>query len=499
MASNNEYLTEELAWVTPKFHGLIIGTKTGIRSASGAEVIINRNGSQKCIIKGYGYQREAARRMIRDKINDWFELDFVGEEFIGAVIGPNGDYIKRLERKLNVKLKVRNKTTLFIQGNPRTDPEIGKAVDVLNRHVWEIRLKHFRSSSYRKLTCFVGGDADNISTIQSPHVSTLSCLNNQPNDGESDEEQVKDIIAKAFQITKDKQDEMISNQRGESLEPIAGYVVHTGRIFSRMPPGTYCAQSQSFQKSLAYQRLTPNDLDIVKMETLPKIKEYSRYDLNIFTPKPFHDIRYKIFLSREKNGELCFITYQEAGINENEFRNIREGPGYFSMSNNRLSAVDLVDPENGITTRINTFIYADNKADEENLKHHLKILAYFFNEITIRKADDQRTNEDQEISIPQIPPGFGLKYLRRTIRKTFRFTDGHILRTSKEKVFIDKDSYFNDNQSEVVDLFFENKDMDDVMKGIHWQPSHVVDKMQNLLEFSNKMLKFCLKDENIEQ
>ena len=74
-----------------------------------------------------------------------------------------------------------------------------------------------------------------------------------------------------------------------------------------------------------------------------------------------------------------------------------------------------------------------------------------------------------------------------------------ILRTSKEKVFIDEDSYFNDNQSEVVDLFFENKDMDDVMKGIHWQPSHVVDKMQNLLEFSNKMLKFCLKDENIEQ
>ena len=62
MASNNEYLTEELAWVTPKFHGLIIGrgghTITGIRSASGAEVIINRNGSQKCIIKGYGNQRE---------------------------------------------------------------------------------------------------------------------------------------------------------------------------------------------------------------------------------------------------------------------------------------------------------------------------------------------------------------------------------------------------------------------------------------------------------
>ena len=102
MASNNGYLTEELDWVTPKFHGLIIGrggrTITEIRSRSGAEVIINRNGSGKCIIKGYEYQREAARRMIRDKINsesenqnphrsnnnDWFELDFVGEEFIGV-------------------------------------------------------------------------------------------------------------------------------------------------------------------------------------------------------------------------------------------------------------------------------------------------------------------------------------------------------------------------------------------------------------------------------
>ena len=119
------------------------------------------------------------------------------------------------------------------------------------------------------------------------------------------------------------------------------------------------------------------------MESLPKIKEYSRYDPTIFTPKPFYKICYKLFLGRNENGELRFITHQEAGINQNEFRNIREGPGYFSisdgsgyfsMSDKITSTINLVDPENGgITTQIKTFNYVDDKADEESLKHHPKI------------------------------------------------------------------------------------------------------------------------------
>ena len=121
MASNNRYQTEELDWVTSEFHGLIIG-KGGrnineIKSQSGADVIIDRNGSGKCLLKGDEHQREAAREMIREKINNrnhhgyvshrnndvddgWFELDFVGKEFIGAVIGRNGENIITMAKKV---------------------------------------------------------------------------------------------------------------------------------------------------------------------------------------------------------------------------------------------------------------------------------------------------------------------------------------------------------------------------------------------------------------
>ena len=133
----------------------------------------------------------------------------------------------------------------------------------------------------------------------------------------------------------------------------------------RREPGIFHSQSQNFQKLLQYKHLTSDDLDIAKMESLPpKIKEYSRYDLTIFTPTPFYKICYKLFLGQNENGELCFITHQEAGINENEFSNIKEGPGYFSMSYNVsdkiTSIINLVDQENGITTQIKTFNYVDD-------------------------------------------------------------------------------------------------------------------------------------------
>ena len=535
MAANNNvssgYQTEELDCLTSEFYGLIIGkaysTLNEIKAQSGADVIINRKGSGKSFLKGDLQQRGAAREMILEKISastrfkkrgdgfgeGWLELDFVSRDLIG-LFGKRGETIKRLENNLNVKLKVnRDRTKLFIQDNPKTHPEIEQVIEELAQSVWLIQMKNSHPNC-RRFLC-ITGNPESILTVQSPHDSTLSCLRNHPSlvDENDTTRQQADHLLKAFQITKEEQKKMVKTESsGEYPGPYANYLVHAGKMVSMKPPGTYPSRSESFQRALVYQRFTPADLDIVKIQSLPKINEYSRYDLTIITPKPFHRIRYKIFLARKEEdggGSLCFITNEEAGVNENEFRRIREGPGYFSTSDVKTAAIDLIDPENGMTTRVNTFIYVDSKSDEENLKHHLKTLAPFFNGITIRQngQDDSNLNDDgveegsaiveahryQEISIPELPPGFGLKYFRRATRAAYRFAGRNILRTSKETVFIQEDTLFNRNQSDVVDLFFENQAIDDVLKGRDWKPSHVVDEIEKLLKFSNTMLAYCLK------
>ena len=540
MAANNNVSfdddqTEELDWLTSEFYGLIIGkggsTVSKIKALSGADVFINTKGSGKSFLKGDQEQRETARRMISETIAEsksykkcrgdfgggshgnydnsfgkgWLELDFVSEDDISMVIGKNGETIKRVQNKLNVNLKVKDQK-LFIQGDPKTDPEIKEAIVELDQFVWTMKERRVANQNCRKFL-YIAGNPESISTVQSPHVPTLSCLRNPPslvNENETTQQQVADHLLKAFQITKTKQNEMVRTGTGELPSPVASYLVHAGRLFSRLQPGKYPSQSQRFQSSLVYQRLTPADLDIVKMAKMPKINEYSRYDLTIITHLD-EQIRYKIFLARKGEGgegELCFITNEEAGVNENEFRSIREGPGYFSTSYEKTAAIDLVDPENGMTTRVDTFIYGDSQSEEETLKHHLKSLAPFFNGITIRQYDSNfnegsRDQRDQEISIPEIedlPPRFRLNYFRRVTRAEYHFAEQNILRTSKETVFVQDDKSFNSTQSDVVDLFFENKAVDDVLKGKDWQPTKVVDEMKKLLQFSKKkMLAYCSK------
>ena len=160
---------------------------------------------------------------------------------------------------------------------------------------------------------YIIGNPENISTVQNPEVSKLCYLRNPlslVNENETTQQQVADHLLKAFQITKTKQNEMVRTGTGELPSPVASYLVHAGRLFSRQQPGTYPSQSQRFQSSLAYQRLTPADLDIVKMASLPKINEYSRYDLAIITHLD-EQIRYKIFLARKGEGvKVSFVSSQ---------------------------------------------------------------------------------------------------------------------------------------------------------------------------------------------
>ena len=108
--------------------------------------------------------------------------------------------------------------------------------------------------------------------------------------------------------------------------------------------------------------------------------------------------------------------------------------------------------------------------------------------------------EGEEITFPDLPPGFGLKYFRRSVRKTYQFEDGNTLQTSKEKVFVEEeDLFFKGNQTDVVDLFFENATLNDLLRmksdeeDGDWQPPQAAREMKKLLVFSNTILNDCWK------
>ena len=398
----------------------------------------------------------------------WQQLDFISKDLIGLVIGKGGETIRKFKDTWNVSLKT-DRDKLFIQGDPETDPIIKKAVEELEKLVGTCKMTR---PSYQRVFSFV---YENDTT-----------------------QQLVDLLLKVFQITKEELNKIVRPNESPSRRSYADYSMKVGRSISKKPPGTYSLQSKSSQGSLVFQHLTPADLDIVNMESLPKITEYSRYDLTIITPKPFQRICYKIFLQKEEDGDLCFITNEEAGVDANEFRTIKEGHGYFPTSDEKtpISLIDLFDPENRMATRVNTFIYADSKLDQKKLEHHLKSLAPFFSGITIRQTgqDDSNLNDDgEEISIPELPSGFELKFYRRVTRAAYRFSERNIIRTSREKVFVQEDTYSNNNQSDVVDLFFESKAVGDVLKSGDWQLSQVVDEMVKLLKSRDEMVAFCLK------
>ena len=250
-----------------------------------------------------------------------------------------------------------------------------------------------RKDFYLHRSSLILGNLNSLRIDQNPkNPDGLSLLRNAPvNVNCMTAKSTKNFLMRAFQITREEQEKV----KSEMSNPCVEYLVHLGRMFSTKSPGTHPFQPKKLKKSLTYRHLTLGDLNMEGLDSsLQKIDNSSKtwYDLNIYTPKPFHKIRYRIFLSNDGE-ELRFITNEEAGVNGKELKSIQSGPGYFVNSDMAIAAIDLVDPEHGITTRIHTFIYDDsqpneealtggNQLDEDVFNHHLKSLTPFFNGIT---------------------------------------------------------------------------------------------------------------------
>ena len=492
---------ENLHWLDSKYYEVVYGrngnTKWEIERVSRASINIDWE-NQNCIIKGKKDQIETAKKRIKeelDTVDDYIddsytELDFVNQPHIGMVNGKKGANIKKLKKRFKVNLKVVDDKLFIKKGNPEN---IKKATDYLEQFIWFIDTT--KDSNCKWFRHFFG-NPENIITVQSPLDRDVSLIRTPAIDANEKPQlqNVKESLLKAFSLAKE-------SQQGSVVEiPSVGYLVHPGMMVSRKYPGTYKSHSESFKKSLTYQKFKTSDLNIDGLKSLPLMNEYLRYDLSIYTPEPFHKIRYRIFLSNDREKKLHFIKHTEV---ENGFRSVQKGPGYFLKSDRKIAYVDLIDPEHGMTTRINSLTYDDNQSDSNIFNNHLEPLAPFFNGIKIRQKNETVPEDDKDkdlhIPISKLPSGFNLKFYRRVTRASYRFDgedgeDGeNIIHTSKEEVHIQEDTVVPTDQSEVIDLFLENKSINDLLKSNDWQAPQVVGKLAKLLRSSDKMLAEYLK------
>ena len=486
---------ENLHWLDSKYYEIVDGrngnTKWEIERVSKASINIDWE-NQKCTIKGKKDQIEIAKKRIKEELDtvdgyiddSYMELDFISQpKHIAGVIGKKGANIERLKKKFNVNLKVVDDKLFIKKGDPE---KIKKATDFLKQFVWSF--DSTKDSNCEWFRHFFGSP-ENIMTVQSSLDRDVSLIRNPAIDANTPLQQnVAESLLKAFNLAKESQ------QRSVVGIPSVRYLVHLGMMVSRENPGTYESHSESLMKSLTYQKLTASELDIDGLKSLPLIKEYLRYDLSIYTPKPFHKIRHRVFLSNDREEKLRFITNEEVVAN-----------GYSLKNDRKIAYVDLIDPEHGMTTRINTLTYDDSQSDGNISNPHLEILVPFFNGIKIRQKnetvpEDKDTEDDKDkdlhIPISKLPSGYNLKFYRRVTRASYRFDgeDGeNIITTSKEEVHIQEDTFVPTDQSEVIDLFLENESINDLLKRNDWQAQQVVGKLAKLLRSSNIMLAKYLK------
>lgn len=123
------------------------------------------------------------------------------------------------------------------------------------------------------------------------------------------------------------------------------------------------------------------------------------------------------------------------------------------------------------------------------LKEHLdQILGTkFFDAIEVN--NNRTTPDDIEINIPELPNGYIISYMRRSVRTAYRFAGSNTLRTSEEKVFVQMEQLYG-RQTDVVDVFIENENVGELLEEDEWQPEEVAAEMESVLKFSDVMLQY---------
>ena len=128
----------------------------------------------------------------------------------------------------------------------------------------------------------------------------------------------------------------------------------------------------------------------------------------------------------------------------------------------------------------------------EKLKKHVDILRPFTDKIQIKK-DDVTSVGVMEIEVPELPDGYDIAYLRRSVRNVF-YTDGDkSLRISEDIIIKDQDEEASENNPKyTVSISCESKSICEMLQTGAWVPETLTSEIENLLDFSEVIKEYIL-------
>lgn len=338
------------------------------------------------------------------------------------------------------------------------------------------KLKPFQQDS-KDIFCIGLSYESNIILRKVIRYPNLSYISTQDSLSSKSTYRIIKLVRKALHDAKEKiQLSALSNS-------LCCIMLHGGKMFSKMTSGTYTMKDVfvNSQQHMVYKRLVQGDLDIQKITGFHHIRTVYRYDMVIYTPEPMLRCRCKLYLRRDQNS-AAFITCKEAGDSKPSFSNIPAWPVYFDIPGQKISRLDIVDPRNGLTTRVSVSVFEVDKEFESQLQTHLDVLQEkVFDNIKIKEGT-------VDLDIPGMPDGYLLCYLRRSERKSYRLpVEGNrtILTTSTEKILC---NYETTDDSEVMDIFIDDENIMDTLDHTDWEAKQVADDYQRVINLGNDYL-----------
>ena len=345
---------ESVDFLDPKYFGAVIGKRDSHLKEldSRFELKLKRDtiknkivmkGSEAAKIKAEEWIREfvseneqssaeSANQLIVRKRNtslNWENVDFIGSEFFGEIIGKGGSNIKQLERKYGLSIRIdKENNKVVIKGADEAKKKITE--EYFRKLVMTSKIKSTKHVFWAGLK-----DKDQIlltlaGNCKDHEHCEITEFKNSFNISKSYSSipGLEKALQNAFQVTK--------SYIEDNPEVTCDILVHAGMMHYKYKPGRYEASngryeaSKVIQKYSVYERLTKDQVSFDKLQSLPVIKNTIRYDFAIGIPKSLTELEYRIYLQfNEEEEQFKFVSCEDAGVDRQMFSTVQSGPGYF--------------------------------------------------------------------------------------------------------------------------------------------------------------------------
>ncbi|XP_057302358.1 uncharacterized protein LOC130636600 isoform X2 [Hydractinia symbiolongicarpus] len=355
----------------------------------------------------------------------WSCISFVPTYLFGKIIGKRGENIRRISRQFQAEIVADKEVgKIFVSGSSTAKRNINFYFQFLmfkknyvNSLFWSDQKivvvglpSHDSVKLIRRRSC---KDCERNCEILAQIELTESDLNidNIPS--------LKEVFSK---VVNDMQIQLRKNET-----TACELMVHHGHIHIRnCQPGSKKVIDMISNGKLHFKNFSQSSYNFNELPYENPYKDIVRYDISVFTSNQSYEMRYKVFLAL-KDGNVSFITYEEAGILPAKFYPYRVGPGYLCTPPQNVRRIDIVDPTTNTSTRLNFQIFQHNIVPENEIQENITKLKSFYESLSIK-------SNTLYLDIGTPPEGYLLTYVRRCERKTFKLSNITLLRTSREEI-----------------------------------------------------------------